>query len=66
MRFSELDKNKWPHYIADYVAENMARQLCEAKCRQEDFKPFYNKEISIRHHKMTIALAMPDRIRGKS
>lgn len=50
----------------DSLAENAARQICSSEWRKPDWKPKFDEEMSIRHHKMTIALAMPDRIRGKS
>lgn len=63
--FSEMNDHRFPHYMADGVIKSLSKQLCEADCRQEGFKSSFNKQVSIRHHKMTIALAMPDRLRGK-
>ncbi len=62
--FSEMDLNRFPfssdEMACDWYVENRARHQCE---REKDFKPEYNQKLSIRHHKMTIALAMTDRVK---
>lgn len=59
--FSAFDERLYPHHLDDNTVERMSKKLCEAKCRKEDFTPYYNERLAIRHHKMTIALALPDR-----
>ena len=61
MRFSEMDLRKWPHEIADNHARFFSKKMCESNWRKSSWKPEFNEKIAIRHHKMTIALAMPQR-----
>jgi hypothetical protein len=47
--------------FSDTFTEQHAKDRCEAVFRQSEFRPDFNEKLAIRHHRMTIALAMPQR-----
>ncbi len=49
--------------LSDYYASKYAEMLCETELKFRNNPPKFNEELSIRHHRMTIALAMPDKVR---
>jgi hypothetical protein len=65
MRFSEMNIEKFPFSNStqwiDFTVERLARERCERFSRQPDFKRPYDEKLAIRHHRMTIALALPER-----
>jgi hypothetical protein len=57
MRFSEMKLlTNYPRDI-----EYRAKIACESNWRKDDWKPDFDEQLAIRHHRMTIALAMPQR-----
>jgi hypothetical protein len=61
--FSEMDLERFPissdEMVCDWYVANRVRTQGE---REKDFKPEFDRKLSIRHHKMTLALAMPDKV----
>jgi hypothetical protein len=63
MRFSEFILDQFPNHVVltDYWIESNARSRCETEVEFKNNPPKFDEKISIRHHRMTIALAMPQR-----
>jgi hypothetical protein len=58
-KFKGETSARWLSY--DSVVQDLAIKTCSADWRQPNWKPEFDEKLAIRHHKMTIALAMPQR-----